>query len=1032
MRWLAFIRRILLTSGFLTGLTLACAQRFANQSYGIGEGLDNVRTYFLQTDLSGRIWVATDWGLDFFDREHQLINSRKLPRLPQGLINDLAVGPDGSVWVAGNKLYRLQVLSNLDLRVDTTGVGYAPHFNRIGTSFLTVDHQNRAWFTGSADKPFVDQGLCYLENGRIHDLTARLFPKQPPRILDLRADWHHRRVLIAMKDGTLWQYRNGTISRIPLDEPVLRILQRPSRQLYALTRSSLYRLTGHGTDKVYKIPPALQQAEVYALSDREEVAFLNLQKHLCWFDGQRLTDSGVKTAPVRSLLFDRQGDLWAGTIKGITRVMRAGWRFFDEAGGWSEETVSATEDRRGTLWFATRGQGLTRLARDRIVPDSAYYRSLPTKDFIAATNRDADGNLIFSTVGGKGLLWFDGNQYRMLPGSAQGTNIRGFYDDVAQNRYLFATSKKLLIYDRRTLKLKQSLALPSTGYYDIEKDRFGQFWLGGQESAVIWDGHSDRFKTLPYAGNLSAWMIFDLHRDPRGNLWLATDQGLWLYDYKRFRRVLPQQLQRVVNFCQPLESSFLMLGAIEGLYVLDVRRFYEKGEEWVAWFDQKNGFGGQCISHGCFRDRQQRWWLPTHDRIMMIPEADLKKLLVSVPTGIHSFRDARTGRVYKDHLDELRFNSDQNHLEINFWEPSGQHLFANTVYRYRLERLDDPQPDADWSDPVQNSTLSFKNLSDGTYRLTLQILRANGLWHARPVVQVFQIAPPWWATGWFRTLVILVLAGGIFAIILRQFRAQARREREILEAKQRVTELELEAAYRQNLEVRMSQELAEASRERALLEVRAITNQIDPHFVSNFLTAVQSMLYRQESELVVRYLAKFGSIFRHKLLSRSQVFWSLGEELDFVGNYLELEKVRFRQRIQSTTEIEPGVPLDTIIPKMLIQGYVSNAIKHGLENKPEGGTVRIRIGTTERHLRIVVEDDGVGLEKARHYRRRSTGRGLAINQALFDQLNQYNSLKSRQYCTDLNENGQIGVRVEAFLPLYPALPPEELVTDANA
>ncbi|GAB3918103.1 hypothetical protein GCM10028804_07420 [Larkinella terrae] len=1009
------------------------AQRYAEQRYSIAEGLDNVRVYFLQADPAGRIWVATDWGLDFFDREHQLINSRKLPQLPQGLINDLAIGPDSSVWVAGTKLYRLRLSAGLKLRIDTTVVGYAPHFNRIGTSFLTVDHQNRVWFAGLPDQPFTDKGLSILQNGRVKNVTARVFPKQAPSILDLRADWANRRVLIATKDGNLWQWRDETLSRISLEGKIRRILQGPTGLFYALTDVALYRLKTGAAERVFQIPAMMQTAEVFAISSREEVAFASANRHICWFDGRRLVDSGVSTAPVRSLLFDRQGDLWVGSTDGISWVLRTGWRYFDASGGWSDETVSATEDRRGTIWFASRGTGLSRLSEDRIVRDDTYFRTLPSNDFIAATNRDTDGNLIFSTVGGKGLLWFDGQHYRKLPGSDQGTNVRGFYDDVTQNRYLFATSKKLLIYNRRTLELEKVMPLPTTGYYDIEKDKMGRFWLGGQGSSAIWDGKSEQVKTLTYSPEtLPVWMIFDIYRDKRGNLWLATDQGLWFYDYKRFRQIVPMQLKRVLHFCQPLGTSYLMVGAIEGLYVLDVDRFYENGQEWLAWFDQRNGFGGQGISHGCFRDSQHRWWMPTHDRMMMIPEKELLGLLKTVPTGLRSIRDLRTGKRYTNLSGKMRFNPDQNDLEIQLQEPQNHNLFANSVYSYRLERLDDPQPDTEWSEPVHSSTIFLKNLSDGRYRLALRVLRANGLWNTSPVVQEFQIAPPWWSTGWFRMLALLAVFGCGFFFVLRQVRTQAQRQQEILRAKQRVTELELEAANRQNIEVQMSRELAEASRERALLEVRAITNQIDPHFVSNFLTAVQSMLYRQESEMVVRYLAKFGSIFRHKLLSRSQVFWSLGEELDFVSTYLDLEKVRFRQRVQSVIDVKPGVPLDTTIPKMLIQGYVSNAIKHGLENKPQGGTVWLTLEVQDDFLHVTVEDDGVGLEKARQYRRRSTGRGLVINQALFDQLNQYNAMKSRQFHTDLNENGSGGLRVEAYLPLYPVLPPEEVVAEAKA
>ncbi|MCF2505185.1 histidine kinase [Dyadobacter sp. CY107] len=1013
---------------FLINLaTVAGAHKLAQQHYTIKDGLDNVRVYFLLPDQSSRIWVATDWGLDFFDQEHQLIASARLPKLPKGLINDLAVGPDGTIWVAGNKLYKLKMSADLKMQVDTTVVGYAPHYNRVGTSLLTVDHQNRAWFAGAPDSPFTENGISCLDGNNVHDMTSTLFPGQKPEIIDMRGDWAGKRLLIVTKDGRLWQWKNEKMSVIQMKGNVRRILKNPSGQLFALTNSAAFLLKPNDTELAVSIPADISKMEVFAISDKLEIAFAAETGNICWYDGDDVFNSGVKTAAVRSMIFDKNGDLWVGTINGINRIIRGGWRYFDNSSGLAEETVSVTEDRNGTIWFASRGHGLGRLLNGQIMNDSTYYATFPVKDFIAATQRDADGNLIFSSVGGKGLLWFDGKNYRRLPGSETGNNIRAFYDDVANDRYLFACSKMLLIYNRRTLELIRRIKLPSTGYYDIEKDRFGRLWIAGQNSCVIWDGKSDRFETLHYAQQFSSWMVFDLHRDARGNIWLATDEGLWLYDYKRFRRIVGSQLRRVINFCQPLGKSYLMLGAIEGLYVLDLEKFYENGEEWISWFDHKNGYEGQSISHACFRDSCGRWWMVTHDRLMMIPEADLMKLLKRVPTGISAFRDLSSSKIYPVGKGQLTLSAYLKDLEIQLLEPNHQNLLANSVYTYKIERLDNPDPKLEWSDPVQRSSIPLKNLSDGKYRITLKVLRANGMWNTKEVVQEFEIAPFWYATTWFRTLLALAVAGSIFYFILREVRKQARRQQEILRAKQRVTKLELEASERRNVEAGMSRELAEAGRERALLEMRAITNQIDPHFVSNFLTAVQSMLYQNEAEKVVNYLAKFGSIFRHKLLSRSQVFWALGEEMDFVSNYLDLEKVRFRHRIQSVIVVAADVPMDTIIPKMLIQGYVSNAIKHGLENKLEGGTVRINIAVLEHQLHIQVEDDGVGLKKARQYSRRSTGRGLAINEALFDQLNQYNIPKSYQVHSDRNESGDEGVCAEAFLPLYPILPPEEMV-----
>lgn len=105
-RWALLL--CILLSGLLVGPAVTYAQRFAEQRYGITEGLDNVRIYFLQADTAGRIWVATDWGLDFLDREHQLINSRKLSKLPKEQESELIARLESPV--VGSQISRQPLL----------------------------------------------------------------------------------------------------------------------------------------------------------------------------------------------------------------------------------------------------------------------------------------------------------------------------------------------------------------------------------------------------------------------------------------------------------------------------------------------------------------------------------------------------------------------------------------------------------------------------------------------------------------------------------------------------------------------------------------------------------------------------------------------------------------------------------------------------------------------------------------------------------------------------------------------------------
>lgn len=1026
----------------LIGLILCCragmgvAQQFSDRNYGVYDGLSYVHVSGLHQDRVGRIWIGTYFGLNFFNGVVPIINQRQIPELPDGGDN-ITDSPDGTVWAcAGNRLFRMNNITSTGLNVKEFSVNYGRKEPVQQVVFMTADHENNLWFSARTSQGSVGQRLYSWENDRMGDVTKRYFTNPEQRFRGILTDWPNRRILFLTEEGRLWELKNRKLTLIVDQLPLDQLLADPAGRFYAMAGATVYRIEGQTVSKVYDVPVPASELAVCAIGLNGELAFQKAagDRDLCWFDGKTVTNSHISSSAVNRLLFDRRGDLWAGTSHdGLVQIKMSGWQYFDESEGWQEETNNIGEDRNGEIWFASWGQGLSRLGAYGVVRDRTYRKSLPADHFHPTSWMDADGNLLLVAEPRKGVYRFDGGQYRLLPGSDTATLALGFYDDVRRNRYLIVSSYNLFIYNRQTLALTTIIRLPPDLYGNMETDALGRFWICGLDKSLLWDGRSRSFEPLTQQnGKLPTRVLAEVKRDKRGNLWLASGDGLWFYDYKKYRHIAPAFIQRTITYCRPL-GRFLMVGTLEGLYVFDMERFYETGEEWVAYFDRENGFrGSQCIFNGILLDSRGRLWVATRDRMMMISERRLFQLLKPVPTGIQAFRDMRSGQVVKPARGAISFESSQNDLEVRLLEPGPAGLLASTSYQYRLERLDGNPTTPEWSEPVRENFFTLQNLTDGSYRLTIQVLRAEGLWNTRPLVQEFRIAPPWYATWWFRTLVILAVVGAVFYWRLRQVRLAAQRRLNRLQIQRRMSQLEVEAANREKQESEIRRKLAEASRARALLEVKAITNQIDPHFVANFLTAIQSITYEADPDTVVSYLAKFGSIFRNQLMSKSRVFWTLREELEFVQNYLDLERLRFGDRIRFTVEVLEGLPMDTNLPKMLIQGYVSNAIKHGLEHKPQGGTVSIRVCQSDEYLKIQVEDDGVGLEKARQYRRRSTGRGLDINQAVFDQLNQFNEVKSSQQIIDLTnpKAGISGVRQEAHIPLYPVLPPEEVTVDS--
>jgi len=157
-------------------------------------------------------------------------------------------------------------------------------------------------------------------------------------------------------------------------------------------------------------------------------------------------------------------------------------------------------------------------------------------------------------------------------------------------------------------------------------------------------------------------------------------------------------------------------------------------------------------------------------------------------------------------------------------------------------------------------------------------------------------------------------------------------------------------------------ELKLEEQERLLLQARldALQSQINPHFLFNTLNSISSLV-RVRPEQARELIVKLAMILR-SLLKKHDAFVMLREEIEFIDNYLDIEVARFgTDKLRVIKDLDPQT-LDVIVPSMMLQPIVENAIKHGLSPKIEGGSIVLRSRLEPEHrLRIDIEDDGVGM-----------------------------------------------------------------------
>jgi LytS/YehU family sensor histidine kinase len=151
--------------------------------------------------------------------------------------------------------------------------------------------------------------------------------------------------------------------------------------------------------------------------------------------------------------------------------------------------------------------------------------------------------------------------------------------------------------------------------------------------------------------------------------------------------------------------------------------------------------------------------------------------------------------------------------------------------------------------------------------------------------------------------------------------------------------------------------------------------QLNPHFLFNTLNAISTLILEQQTELANRMVTKMSSFLRYSLDNDPMQKITLRQELEALKLYLDIEKVRFEERLNLDLDISEDSQR-ALIPSLLLQPLVENAIKYGIVQSEGGGNLRIAAKVFAGDLLIELSDDGPGLELVEGEPPPSNGVGL--------------------------------------------------------
>lgn len=254
---------------------------------------------------------------------------------------------------------------------------------------------------------------------------------------------------------------------------------------------------------------------------------------------------------------------------------------------------------------------------------------------------------------------------------------------------------------------------------------------------------------------------------------------------------------------------------------------------------------------------------------------------------------------------------------------------------------------------------------------------------------------PWWQQWWAWLLAAALLSVTLWRVARWFEQRQARNKMERLKREKTQKELQL-----------------------STVRLKAI-----PHFHANVLASIEYFVMNNSADEATHYLKLYSDFTNQTLADIDRPSRSVADEVDYARAYLELEQLRYGERLQYSITVEPQVDQKVMLPTMLFHTYCQNAVKHGIANKAGAGNVTVTVSRERRDgadgVLVAVSDDGIGRSEAAHTGGLSTKQGLKILRQQIELYNRANQHHIVQHVTDLTDaSGRpAGTRFETWVPV---------------
>lgn len=965
-----------------------CAQNTVLKHYSVSEGMPSSECYEVMKDSKGYMWIGTDAGVVRYDG-YFFKTYNNSSGLLDNTVFKILEDKHGKIWFltySGRLFYYSyktdsiygikanELLSEtvkrfpIDFEVDDQGKFYIANYTN-GYIEVYPPYDRIKSFSKSDNTIFIK------EVDEQHFFYGRDFKHQVKRPLRIQL------VFNPLIPGTNFKMPSTTLSSIVTHVCAIKL---DEKNYLISDGTSVVKVNQESSTMLLDSMPYFKSmGQIVSLfQDKEKRVWVNTAQH-----GTYVYEQGnfsnkplhfLENLTVASVCEDDDGGFWVTTIEnGLYYLPSLKLKFLNKASGLSTDKTLSIYKYKNRMFALTSDNTLNEidLSQHKISVYSKHESSawnLVGKDSIMIDCGNIPVMINLETK--KELpLW-----YRTESGVIISPSIRKAID-YDENFYLGFGIVTVFTINKKTAEcVVLSDKFPTIFSIYLDGNRI----LVGTKDGL----YAFQNKKVDYLGEINPLLknrITDITKW-QDYLFLATKgAGVVCMKNDKVVKVFNEANGLPSNICKSMvsdEKGNVWVGTNRGLFGIKMKN----GDFSVNSINLIKSFVSSEINQ--IIENEQILYFATSNGVGLMGVNDLYTSSTKIPVYIESFYVNGD----KQRLDTtLTFNYLQNSIKIEYKGVS-QKQEGDIQYRYKLEGLDTA-----WV-YTKNIQVQLSLLPPGNYTFTVYALNENGFYSTAPARLSFCILAPFWTKWWFYAIEIFFVSFLVYFLYRRR----------VLIIQQ--TEMEKTAINKQ---------IAES-------ELTALRAQMNPHFIFNAINSIQNFILKNDPNSAHKYLTKFARLIRSVLENSKRDVILLSHEIESLTLYIELEALRASFSFDFSITVHTDTNPDSVlVPPMLIQPFVENAILHGLMPLTDKrGHLTIEFSQEGHILKCMIEDNGIGRAAAEEIKAKKSSThvsmGTSVTQERLDILNKQNGIPTQVKIIDKEVNGlPAGTLVEICIEL---------------